>query len=204
MRGRSGCPTGQEKTSVGATVGSLAFSTRKGWVQGRPLIRPGFAGPPSPQGEGFGGVETQRVGNFLSQKCFPAYFPSKNASQISLSIPEEIAPQPYQRQRSPKRASGSKRAINPGSRGLPLVFFPPTFFKESRAPPPESAGNPRCRVHPATVPTEPPTDDRGPPPGRRGPPGRCAPRAASELPTQRARSPALAPQGCSSSWACWR
>ena len=146
MRGRPGCPTEQEKNSVGATFGPpFSASTRKGWVQGRPLIRPGFAGPPSPQGEGFGGVETQRVGNFLSQKCFPAYFPSKNASQIGLSIPEEIAPQPYQRQRSPKRASGSKRAINPGSRGLPLVFFPPTFFKESRAPPPESAGPPgRC------------------------------------------------------------
>ena len=28
---------------------------------------------------------------------------------------------------------------------MPLVFFPPTFFKESRAPPPESAGPPgRC------------------------------------------------------------
>ena len=24
------------------------------WVQGRPLIRPGFAGPPSPRGEGYG------------------------------------------------------------------------------------------------------------------------------------------------------
>ena len=33
----------------------LRLSTRKGWVQGRPLIRPGFAGPPSPRGEGFGG-----------------------------------------------------------------------------------------------------------------------------------------------------
>ena len=32
----------------------LRLSTRKGWVQGRPLIRPGFAGPPSPRGEGFG------------------------------------------------------------------------------------------------------------------------------------------------------
>ena len=30
-----------------------------------------------------------------------------------------------------------------GARGLPLVFFPPTFFKESRAPrPPESQGAP--------------------------------------------------------------
>ena len=184
MRGRS-CT--QPFLVEGGTCRLDAFLLPPRWANRSPphptrLRRPTFP----PRGR-LWGVETQRVGNFLSQKCFPAYFPSKNASQISLSIPEEIAPQPYQRQRSPKRASGSKRAINPGSRGLPLVFFPPTFFKESRAPPPESAGNPRCRVHPATVPTEPPTDDRGPPPGRRGPPGRCAPRAASELPTQRVR-----------------
>ena len=55
MRGRPGCPTGQKKNSVEATAGRVLFSTRKGWVQDRPLIRPGFAGPPSPQGEGFGG-----------------------------------------------------------------------------------------------------------------------------------------------------
>ena len=97
------------------------------------------------------------------RKMLSSIFSLENASQIGLGIPEETAPLSYQRQRSPKRASESERAINPGSRGLPLVFFPPTFFKESRAPPPESAGNPRCRVHPATVPTEPPIDDRGPP-----------------------------------------
>ena len=215
MRGRSTCPTGQEKKYVGATGGSPPFfiSTRKGWVLNRPLIRPGFAGPPSPQGEGFGGWRRSGAGWKLSfTKMLSSIVSLENASQIGLSIPEEIAPQPYQRQRSPKRASGSKRAINPGSRGLPLVFFPPTFFKESRAPPPESAGNPRCRVHPATVPTEPPTDDRGPPPGRR-PPGALRPKAgfgaAHPKGTQaghaaRAHSPALAPQGCSSSWACWR
>ena len=55
MRGRSTCPTGQEKNPAGATDESLPFSTRKGWVPNRPLIRPGCAGPPSPQGEGFGG-----------------------------------------------------------------------------------------------------------------------------------------------------
>ena len=209
MRGRS-CT--QPFLVEGGTCRLDAFLLPPRWANRSPphptrLRRPTFP----PRGR-LWGVETQRVGNFLSQKCFPAYFPSKNASQISLSIPEEIAPQPYQRQRSPKRASGSKRAINPGSRGLPLVFFPPTFFKESRAPPPESAGNPRCRVHPATVPTEPPTDDRGPPPGRR-PPGALRPKAgfgaAHPKGTQagyaaRAHSPALAPQGCSSSWACWR
>ena len=201
MRGRPVCPTGQKKNSVGATGGSAPLFYKERLGTGSPphptrLRRPTFP----PRGR-LWGVETQRVGNFLSQKCFPAYFPSKNASQISLSIPEEIAPQPYQRQRSPKRASGSKRAINPGSRGLPLVFFPPTFFKESRAPPPESAGDSRRRVHPATVPTEllPMTEGPGPlsphfsgemgtPAGQAGPPGRCAPRAASERPTQRVRT----------------
>ena len=116
---------------------------------------------------------------FFRKKCFPAYFPPKNASQIGLSIPEEIVPLSCQGQRSQKPASGNERLYKMGSRGLPLVFFPPTFFKESRAPPPESAGNPRCRVHPATVPTEPPTDDRGPPPGRRDP-GALRPEASEE------------------------
>ena len=57
--------------------------------------------------------------------------------------------------------SGHKTRVQGGA----LVFFPPTFFKESRAPPPESAGNPRCRVYPALVLTGPLTDDRDPPPG---------------------------------------
>ena len=116
-------------------------------------------------------------------------FSLENASQIGLGIPDEIAPLSYQRQRSPKRASESERAINPGSRGLPLVFFPPTFFKESRAPPRSSAGNPRCRVHPATVPTEPPTDDRGP--------GPLSPHFSGEMgtPAGQAGQRGAAPQG---------
>src|SRR5699024_9291216 len=41
-------------------------------------------------------------------------------------IPEEIAPLPYQRQRSPKRASGSKRAIKLGVQGAcPRPSFSP-------------------------------------------------------------------------------
>ena len=88
MRGRPGCPTGQEKHSVGATGGSPLFCfykerlgtgspphpTRLRWATyGLWWLRldlteqsPGLF---DPQGEGFGG--------FLSQKCFPAYFPSK-------------------------------------------------------------------------------------------------------------------------------
>ena len=128
----------------------------------------------------------------------------KNASQIGLRIPEEIEPLPYQGQRSQKPASGNERLSKPGSRAEPWCSFLRLSSKESRAPPPESAGNPRCRVHPATVPTEPPTDDRGPgplsphfsgemgtPAGQAGPPGRCAPRPVSALPTRRVRSTGL-------------
>ena len=73
MRGRPGCPTEQEKNSVGATFGPpFSASTRKGWVQGRPLIRPGFAGPPSPQGEGFErGKAPSRLRNHPSQPAQP-------------------------------------------------------------------------------------------------------------------------------------
>ena len=108
-------------------------------------------------------------------KCFSAYFSGKcvpnrfwhTGGNSRTTVPEPTIP---------KTSEWERAAIKMGSRGLPLVFFPPTFFKESRAPPPESAGNPRCRVHPATVPTEPPTDDRGPPPGAGRATGRCAPR----------------------------
>ena len=178
MRGRPGCPTGQEKNSVEATGGSPPFLFLQGkvgyWIA--PSSDPASPAHLPPEGKALG-VGAQRVENFLSQKCFPAYFFRKNASQIGFSIPDEIAPRPHQRQRSPKRANESERAIKTRVQGGALVFFPPTFFKESRAPPRSSAGNPRCRVHPATVPAEPPTDDRGSRPmgGFTPPPGSTAP-----------------------------
>ena len=95
-------------------------------------------------------------------KCFLSIFFSENAFQIGLSIPEGIAPRTDQRERSPKRASDSKRAINPGSRGLAPGPLSPHFSGEM-----------------------------GTPAGQAGPPGRCAPRTASEPPTQRARSTGL-------------
>ena len=54
--GATGLPNGAEENFRWGDRREPPFSTstRKGWVQNRPLIRPGFAGPPSPQGEGFG------------------------------------------------------------------------------------------------------------------------------------------------------
>ena len=80
----------------------------------------------------------------------------------------------------PQGPPNQKRWVQGGRTSSSLVFFPPTFFKESRAPPRSSAGNPRCRVHPATVPTELPTDDRGPP----APLGSLRPSAQREMGTK--------------------
>ncbi len=100
----------------------------------------------------------------FAKMLFSIFFP-ENAPQIGLSIPEETASLSYQRQRSPKRANESERAIKTRVQGGALVFFPPTFFKESRAPPRSSAG----------------------------PPGRCAPRPGRAPPTLRVRSTLLPP-----------
>ena len=96
---------------------------------------------------------------------FSIFFP-ENASQIGLRISEEIAPLPYQRQRSPKRASGSKRAIKLGVQGAcPRPSFSPFLGRN---------GDPRRAG---------------------GPPRGAAPRGTGKAPTtQRVRSTAPLPR----------
>ena len=77
----------------------------------------------------------------------------KNASQIGFRIPEGIAPRTDQRQRSPKRASDSKRTIKAGVQGRSPGPLSPHFSGEM-----------------------------GTPAGQAGPPGRCAPRVLSRHP----------------------
>ena len=67
--GRPGCPTEQEKIPLGRHSPPLSASTRKGWVQGRPLIRPSVRTGHLPQGEGFGRWE---VLSCLRNHSFPA------------------------------------------------------------------------------------------------------------------------------------
>ena len=148
MRGRPGCPTGQKKHSVGATGGSPLFSTRKGWVRDRPLIRPSVrTGAPSPQGEGFGGESAAgQLRDYYGTHVYPliwkpsfakmlaSIFFSENASQIGLSIPEGIAPQTDQRQRSPNPASGNERPSKPGVQGRSPGPLSPHFSGEMGTP----------------------------------------------------------------------
>ena len=175
MRGRPGCPTGQEKHSVGATAGSPLFLLlqRKGWVQGRPSSDPASPGhlwfmvaSPGPDRTVPRTVRPPRgrLWRLSFAKMLSSIFSLENASQIGLSIPEETAPLSYQSQRSPKRANESERAMNPGVQGRSPGPLSPHFSGEMV-----------------------------PPAGQAGPPGRCAPRAASELPTRRYAPPPAPP-----------
>ena len=91
----------------------------------------------------------------FTKMLFSIFF-LENASQIGFGIPEEIAPLLYQRQRPPKRASGSKRAIKPGVQGAPppALFLPISREKWG----PRRAGGPPGALRPyatteAAVPT---------------------------------------------------
>ena len=55
MRGRPCTQRGDRKISLLDRRESASLVLLLRWVRNRPLIRPGFAGPPSPRGEGFGG-----------------------------------------------------------------------------------------------------------------------------------------------------
>ena len=81
-------------------------------------------------------------------KCFFSIFFLENAFQIGLRISEGIAPLPYQRQRSPKRASGSKRAIKPGVQGLAPGVLSSGFLPKKAGLPAGVGGEPTSQGPP--------------------------------------------------------
>ena len=113
--GATGLPNGAEEKFRWGDRWEPPFSTptRKGWVQGRPLIRPSVrTGAPSPRGEGFGGG------------CFPLGYPPSHR---------------FTRQGTPRRVSppaGGERKSNHVLTGFagqnilltPRVPAPPARF----------------------------------------------------------------------------
>ena len=83
---------------------------------------------------------------FFHKMLFQHIFP-ENASQIGLSIPEEIAPQTYQSQQSPNPASGNERAIKKGGAGgiPPRLFASGLSLEKAWIPRPGPGGNPPRR-----------------------------------------------------------
>ena len=145
MRGRSGCPTGQEKNSVGATGESLSD-----FLQGKV----GYRVAPS------------------SDPASPAHLPPKGKALGCASLPvyETTSPSPpswwagrYGRGMQGRRPvsehrknlplATNQREVGPGRREplSALVFFPPAFFQRKPGSRPESGGKPRRRAHPAPV-----------------------------------------------------
>ena len=122
------------------------FSTRKGWVQGRPLIRPSVrTGAPSPQGEGFGRWEVL----FPSEK---PPFPARPAGGRAVTgVRYRAAGQAEKREdhlQGPKNQSRESR----GEKLSPLALFPPVS-REKRGPPPGRRPTGRCAPRPVKAPT---------------------------------------------------
>ena len=143
MRGRPGCPTEQEKNSVEATGGAPLFLFLQGKVGYR--IAPH---PPQwhwgtfPQGKALG------VGMIL-----PSVNPPPQPAQLGAGRygRRDTGPQARQKKEDP---AGSPQTRKGGSREeepLPPGVFPPAFFQRKPGSPPESAGKPRRRAHPALV-----------------------------------------------------
>ena len=110
----------------------LRLSTRKGWVQGRPLIRPGFAGPPSPRGEGFGGGKNpSRLRNHLPQPAQPGGGPLRTL---------DYGPQARQKRRRTPAGSPQPEKVGPGRKNLFLPGVLSSGFLPKKAGPPPGAG----------------------------------------------------------------
>ena len=85
----------------------------------------------------------------VAKMLFRIFF-RENAFQIGLSIPEVTTPLSYQRQRSPKRASESKRGIKPGVQGAcPRPSFSPFLGRNGD---PRRAGGATGRCAPRWLP----------------------------------------------------
>ena len=159
MRGRPGCPTGQEKHSVGATAGSPLFLLLQGKVGYRvaPSSDPASLGhlwfmvaSPGPDRTVPRTVRPPRgrLWRLSFAKMLSSIFSLENASQIGLGIPEETAPLSYQRQRSPKRANESERAMNPGVQGLAPGVLSPDFLQRKSGSPAGVGGEPTLQGPP--------------------------------------------------------
>ena len=162
MRGRPGCPTGQEKQPVGATVSNPPFLQGKVGYQIAPSSAPVCAlGHLPPKGKALGRWERSEavVGllrapclspdleSFFHKNAFQHIFPRKCVPNRSWYIGGNC-PSAVSEITTTKTSEWERAAIKTRVQGGALVFFPPAFFqrkpgrKESRgrAPAPPFLG----------------------------------------------------------------
>ena len=149
--GATDSPNGAEETLRWGDSRQPPFSTstRKGWVQSRPLIRPSVrTGAPSPRGEGFGG------------RCVPFRLqhpplPARPAGGRAVTgVRYRAAGQAKKEGGPPQGPPNQKRWVQGGRTSSSLVFFPPAFFQRKPGPRPGPGGQrgaaPRGRNEPRT------------------------------------------------------
>ena len=138
------------RRSTSRRLSVTPFSTRKGWLQDRPLIRPSVrTGAPSPQGEGFGGWE----GPFPSAK---PPLPARPAGGRAVTGVGKWAAGQAKKEGGPPQGPPQLEKVGPGRKNLFLPgVLSPDFLQRKSGSPPESAGPPGA-LRPKVA-SEPPT-----------------------------------------------
>ena len=135
MRGRPGCPTGQEKKYVGATGGSSLFLLLQGKVgyQIAPSSAPVCAlGHLPPKGKAL------RCATLPVCETTSPSPPSRWAGRYGRKIQGR---RPGRKKRGPPQGPPNrKRWVQGGRTSSSLVFFPPAFFQRKPGPRPGPGG----------------------------------------------------------------
>ena len=191
---RGGSPPGPGRGIQAFSRESPDAKSRGGWPPAPP-----FYSPLAARSFCFGGRATlfrsigyydAHVGTLIWKLSFAkmlfSIFSLENASQIGFRISGEIVPLSYQGQRSPKRANGSERAINPGVQGRSPGSLSPHFSGEMGTPAGQVGPPGRCAPRPRKSLDHPKgTQYRtAPPPGAGRATGRCAPRRLRSYPSE--------------------
>ena len=191
---RGGSPPGPGRGIQAFSRESPDAKSRGGWPPAPP-----FYSPLAARSFCFGGRATlfrsigyydAHVGTLIWKLSFAkmlfSIFSLENASQIGFRISGEIVPLSYQGQRSPKRANGSERAINPGVQGRSPGPLSPHFSGEMGTPAGQVGPPGRCAPRPRKSLDHPKgTQYRtAPPPGAGRATGRCAPRRLRSYPSE--------------------
>ena len=182
MRGRSGCPTGQEKNSVGATGESLSdFLQGKVGYRVAPSSDPASPAHLPPEGKALG------VGASL-----PDYnthpLPARPAGGRAVTGVRYRAAGQAEKKREPPQGPPDQSRESRGENLSPLALFPPVS-REKRGPPPGRRPTGRCAPRPVKAPptwrvpiispvaflSRAPQNTAHPPPAGR-PPGQSTPR----------------------------